>query len=81
LNYLNVLSRKYLSSEPKGFGRFQIPSSVSVSSKAKECGAKVCFCDKEEGRKYNFPDGIWEQLVCHSCGSCAIHAKCGGIVD
>merc|ERR1711971_1334783 len=53
----------------------------SVSSKAKECGAKVCFCDKEEGRKYNSPDGIWEQLVCHSCGSCAIHAKCGGMDD
>ena len=50
-------------------------------STAKECGAKVCFCDKEEGRKYNFPDSLWELLVCHSCGSCAIHAKCGGMED
>ena len=76
--WLKWCDQKLPVSNNKSFWRFQIPSSFSVSSKAKECGAKVCFCDKEEGRKYNSPDGIWEQLVCHSCGSCAIHAKCGG---
>ena len=59
---------------------FDVSSTTTVSS-AKECGAKLCFCDKEEGRKYNFPDGLWELLVCHSCGSSAIHAKCGGMED
>jgi len=59
---------------------FDVSSSTTASS-AKECGAKLCFCDKEEGRKYNFPDGLWELLVCHSCGSSAIHAKCGGMED
>lgn len=45
------------------------------------CKAKICFCDKDEGRQYNFPDGLWELLVCYSCGSDAIHAKCGGMED
>ena len=50
-------------------------------AKVKECGAKVCFCDQEEARKYNFSDGIWDLLACYSCGSSAIHAKCGGMED
>jgi len=50
---------------------------------AKECGAKVCFCDHIEGRKYNSLQngGFWEILVCFSCQACAIHAKCGGMED
>jgi len=50
-------------------------------NRIKTCGAKVCFCDKEQGRKYNFPDGIWELLNCHACGSTAIHVKCGGLEE
>ena len=50
-------------------------------SEDKSCGAKLCFCDKEQGRKYNFPDGIWELMNCHACGSCAIHVKCGGMEE
>ncbi len=44
-----------------------------------ECGGKLCFCDKVGGREYNKADGLWELLPCYTCGSRAIHAKCGGL--
>ena len=56
------------------------PTTAFKESKVKECGAKVCFCDNEEGRKYNM-EGVWDLLVCYSCGSSAIHGKCGGLED
>lgn len=43
------------------------------------CKAKVCFCDKPEGRAYNVADGVWEVLPCYSCGSGGIHVRCGGM--
>ena len=54
-------------------------SYASDDQRIKSCGAKICFCEKEEGRKYNFPDGLWELMSCHACGSSAIHVKCGGM--
>lgn len=53
------------------------PSSPNIRS----CSAKICFCDKAEGRKYNSVDTIWEVLACHSCGSKGIHVKCGGLEE
>lgn len=51
----------------------------SEEQRMKMCGAKICFCEKEQGRKYNYPDGLWELMSCHACGSSAIHVKCGGM--
>ena len=79
--------------EMQKFGVYLPQREASVSSwealneasnavlKVKECGAKVCFCDKEEARKYSFSDGIWDLLDCYSCDSSAIHARCGGLED
>ncbi len=66
---------------PQRDASWEAPSTGLDESHAQECGAKVCFCDKEGGREYQFPDGLWELMVCYACGSEAIHAKCGGMED
>lgn len=47
----------------------------------KICHAKICFCPHEEGRTYHKEDDLWEVLLCKTCGSKGIHAKCGGLED
>jgi len=45
------------------------------------CHAKLCFCPKEQGRSYHSEGGVWEVILCDTCGSKGIHARCGGMED
>jgi len=45
------------------------------------CHAKLCFCPHTDGRVYHSEGGLWEVVVCDSCGSKGIHAGCGGMED
>ena len=68
---------KLLNNKIIGHGNFNLQD--IDENPVKICHAKICFCSQPEGRAYHKEHGLWDILICKSCGSKGIHAKCGGL--
>jgi len=55
------------------------PESTDHKAKANvRCYAKICLREAVDDQD---SDGVWERIVCASCGARNIHIRCGGLDD